>query len=97
MGGKYYKWYVLWLTFPPMLLMFLGKPVGLILAYGVLGSLFMPFLAITLLFILNSDRVPAEWRNKPGTNVMLGLCVVIFSYLAVTELVKQIGKVLGGG
>lgn len=96
-GGKYYKWYILWLTFPPMLLMFLGKPVGLILAYGVLGSLFMPFLAITLLFILNSDRVPAEWRNKPGTNVMLGLCAVIFSYLALTELVKQVGKVLGGG
>src|SRR5699024_3518957 len=48
-GGKYFKWYVLWLTFPPMLLLFLGQPTGLVLAYGVLGALFMPFLALTLL------------------------------------------------
>ncbi|KEF33532.1 iron transporter [Deinococcus sp. RL] len=94
-GGKYYRWYVLWLTFPPMALLFLGRPVALILAYGVLGALFMPFLAATLLVLLNSDRVPAEWRNKPGTNLLLGLCVLLFGFLAVTELAKQLGGLLG--
>ena len=63
-GGKYYKAYILWLTIPPIILIFLGQPVYLILAYGVLGALFMPFLAITLLWLLNTDRVPEEWRNK---------------------------------
>ena len=62
--GWPYKAYVLWLTFPPMIMLFLGEPVWLILAYGVLGAFFMPFLAVTLLWILNSDRVPSEWRNK---------------------------------
>ena len=62
-GGKWYKAYILWLTFPPMVMLFLGKPVWLILAYGVLGAFFMPFLAITLLWLLNTDRTPVEWRN----------------------------------
>ena len=29
-----------------MLLLLLGKPTGLIIAYGVLGALFMPFLGL---------------------------------------------------
>ena len=41
-----------------MVMMFLGEPVWLILAYGVLGAFFMPFLAVTLLWLLNTDRTP---------------------------------------
>ena len=63
-GGKWYRLYILWLTFPPMVMMFLGEPVWLILAYGVLGAFFMPFLAVTLLWLLNTDRTPQEWRNQ---------------------------------
>jgi hypothetical protein len=57
-GGRFYHGYILWLTFPPMVMMFLGQPVALILAYGVLGAFFMPFPAVTLLWILNTDRTP---------------------------------------
>lgn len=89
LGGRYYKWYILWLTFPPMVMMFLGKPVALILAYGVLGAVFMPFLAVTLLWILNTDRTPAQWRNKAYSNGAMVLCTVAFGVLAVNELVKQ--------
>ena len=38
-GGKYYRFYVLWLTVPPMLLLLMGKPVQVIIAYGVLRLL----------------------------------------------------------
>ncbi|MCY6798714.1 hypothetical protein OYA92_24685, partial [Escherichia coli] len=62
-GGKYFKFYLLWLTFPPMLLLLLDKPVFLILLYGVLGALFMPFRAVTLLGLLNTSRTPKKWRN----------------------------------
>jgi Mn2+/Fe2+ NRAMP family transporter len=93
-GGRYYRWYVLWLTFPPMAMMLLGKPVALILAYGVLGALFMPFLAVTLLWILNTDRTPAPWRNRPWSNVAMLLCTMAFGALAVNELVNQLTKVL---
>ncbi|MGH3425009.1 MAG: Nramp family divalent metal transporter [Nocardioidaceae bacterium] len=89
-GGKYVKAYMLWLTIPPMALLFLDKPVGLIIAYGVLGAFFMPFLAITLLWLLNSDRVPGRWRNKWYTNVALGICALLFIALAVNEARKAL-------
>jgi Mn2+/Fe2+ NRAMP family transporter len=93
-GGRYFRAYMLWLTFPPMLLLLLDEPVGLILAYGTLGALFMPFLAITLLVLLNKRRpgalphsdVPDEWRNGWLSNGTLALCALLFLALAVNEL-----------
>ncbi|QCX28489.1 Nramp family divalent metal transporter [Nocardioides jishulii] len=90
--GKYYRAYILWLTFPPMVMMFLGRPVVLILAYGVLGAFFMPFLAITLLYLLNSDRVPDEWRNKVWHNVAMSIIALAFVALAANELWGQVSK-----
>ena len=95
-GGKYFKFYLLWLTFPPMLLLLLGQPIGLILAYGILGSLFMPFLAVTLLGLLNSKSVAREWRNKIWTNLALGLCALLFVILGVHQLVTAVTTVLAG-
>lgn len=93
-GGRYFRGYMLWLTFPPMLLLLLDKPVGLILAYGTLGAIFMPFLAVTLLVLLNrrsaghasSADVREEWRNGWFSNALMGLCAVLFLALAVNEL-----------
>ena len=89
-GGRWYKAYILWLTFPPMVMLFLGEPVWLILAYGVLGAFFMPFLAVTLLWLLNSDRTPREWRNKLHSNVLMVLCAAAFLALCVNEVRKAI-------
>lgn len=84
---KAFRFYVFWLTFPPMLLHFIGKPVGLIIAYGALGALFMPFLAITLLWLLNSKKeLPEEGRNHWLSNLFLTLCLVLFVILAINEL-----------
>lgn len=93
-GGRYFRAYMLWLTFPPMLLLLLDRPVGLILAYGVLGAFFMPFLAVTLLVLLNRRRdgalehteVPQQWRNGWLSNSLLVLCAVLFAALALNEL-----------
>ncbi len=95
-GGLYYRAYILWLTFPPMLLLLLDKPIALVVVYGVLGSLFMPFLAITLLFLLNSQAVPAAWRNRAWLNVVLGAVAALFLALGASELVKAVQPLLGG-
>jgi Mn2+/Fe2+ NRAMP family transporter len=95
-GGKYFRFYVLWLTFPPMILFALGQPIGLILAYGVLGSLFMPFLAVTLLGLLNGKRIPARWANTLGTNIALGVTALLFLVLGGQQLVKAVAPLLGG-
>lgn len=89
-AGFAYKACILWLTFPPMILFLIGEPFWLILAYGALGALFMPFLAVTLLLILNSDRVPREWRNKLVSNVLMAVTALVFLVLTVDQLRKLI-------
>jgi Mn2+/Fe2+ NRAMP family transporter len=89
-GGKYFRFYVLWLTFPPMLLFLLDRPIALILAYGVLGSLFMPFMAVTLLGLLNGPRVPKAWANRVYSNIALGICALLFIVLGVQQLVSAL-------
>lgn len=81
-----FRLYALWLTFPPMALLFVERPFGLIVAYGVLGSLFMPFLAGTLLWLLNSDRLPAEHRSGWLSNLLLAAGAALFAALAAREL-----------
>jgi Mn2+/Fe2+ NRAMP family transporter len=86
-----YRGYLLWLTFPPMALLFMDRPFGLIVAYGALGALFMPFLALTLIWLLNSRRVPPEWRSGWLSNAMLGAGGVLFCILAGRELTGLFG------
>lgn len=83
-----FRAYVLWLTFPPMVLVTLGRPFQLVLAYGALGSLFMPFLALTLLWLLNSHRTPAEWRNGWASNAGLSLAAALFLAISINELIR---------
>ncbi|MFJ7786723.1 Nramp family divalent metal transporter [Streptomyces albidoflavus] len=81
-----FRAYLLWLTFPPMALLFLDQPFGLVLVYGVLGAFFMPFLAFTLIALLNSSRTPGEWRNGWLSNVMLAAAGLLFVVLCVQQI-----------
>ncbi|MFD0039405.1 Nramp family divalent metal transporter [Streptomyces anulatus] len=81
-----FRAYLLWLTFPPMTLLWLDQPFGLVIAYGVLGAFFMPFLALTLLWLLNSSRTPGEWRNGWLSNGMLSLAGLLFVVLCVQQV-----------
>lgn len=94
-GGRYYRFYILWLTFPPILLLLLGRPVEIIIAYGVLGAFFMPFLALTLLFLLNSRHVPPRWRNGWVLNGILGIVALIFVALGANELYGVVSGLFG--
>lgn len=87
-GGKYYRAYLIWLTFPPMLLLLLGKPTGLIITYGVLGALFMPFLGLTLLVLLNTKHTPKQWRNGWFVNTLMAIISAAFVYLCVSQVAE---------
>jgi len=86
-----FRAYALWLTFPPMVLLFLDRPFGLVIAYGALGAFFMPFLAFTLLWLLNSSRVPRRWRNGIVSNALLASAAALFVVLCVIEVREQLG------
>jgi Mn2+/Fe2+ NRAMP family transporter len=81
-----FRAYLLWLTFPPISLLFLDQPFALVVGYGVIGALFMPFLALTLLWLLNSSRTPTPWRNGLLSNLMLGAAGLLFVVLCVQQL-----------
>ncbi|MFI6144638.1 Nramp family divalent metal transporter [Streptomyces sp. NPDC051109] len=81
-----FRAYLLWLTFPPISLLFLDQPFGLVIVYGVIGAFFMPFLALTLLWLLNSSRTPADWRNGLLSNVMLAAAGLLFVVLCVQQV-----------
>ncbi|MFD3514157.1 Nramp family divalent metal transporter [Streptomyces sp. NPDC058657] len=82
-----FRAYALWLTFPPMALLWLDQPFGLVVVYGVLGAFFMPFLALTLLWLLNSSRTPGEWRNGILSNVLLAVSGLLFLVLCVKQVI----------
>ncbi|APY86629.1 divalent metal cation transporter [Streptomyces alfalfae] len=84
-----FRAYLLWLTFPPMILLFQGQPFRLIIIYGVLGAAFMPFLALTLVWLLNSHRTPREWRNGWLSNGMLAAAGLLFLVLCVKQISDQ--------
>jgi Mn2+/Fe2+ NRAMP family transporter len=81
-----FRAYLLWLTFPPIALLWLNQPFGLVIVYGVLGAFFMPFLALTLVWMLNTSRTPPEWRNGILSNVMLTAAGLLFIVLCVQQV-----------
>lgn len=60
------------------------------LAYAVLGSLFMPFLAFTLLYLNNKKSLIGEFRNRWPTNLVLTLVLFFFSWQGYLALVKLV-------
>jgi Mn2+/Fe2+ NRAMP family transporter len=88
-----YRGYAVFMTFPPMLLLLLERPIWLVLAYAVIGALFMPFLAATLLYMNNRPEM-GRLRNGWLANVMLAASLILFACLGTRELLEQMG-VLG--
>ncbi len=87
--GIWFRAFLVWITFPPMLLLTFDEPVLIVIIYASLGALFMPFLAITLMWLLNR-RVGREYRSGLLSNLILGASVVIFAVLAVQELLDTL-------
>ncbi|MBW0119382.1 Nramp family divalent metal transporter [Pseudonocardia abyssalis] len=86
-----FRGYLLWLTIPPMGLLFFDQPFALTLVYGVLGAAFMPFLGGTLLILLNSRRFVTEGRSGWLSNLLVGAAAALFVVLLVVDLVTRFG------
>jgi hypothetical protein len=68
---------------------FVGRPLLIVIAFTVLGSLFIPFLAATLLYLNNRVTFPAPLRsNRPATNIVLGIILILFLVVAGLSLAR---------
>ena len=88
--GVFFRAFLVWITFPPMMLLAFDEPVTIVIIYASLGALFMPFLAITLLWLLNL-RVPRDYRSGLLSNAILGVSVLIFLYVSAQEIIGALG------
>ena len=55
----------------------------------------MPFLAITLLGLLNTKRTPDRWRNGWVTNGVLIICAGLFTILGIYQVWDTLQDVIG--
>ena len=70
-----------------MPLVLLLTPVKSIqLAFGVLGSMFLPLLCLTLLVLNNrADWVGEAFRSRWFSNTVLGVALLLFGWLGAQE------------
>lgn len=89
-GSKspYYYGFLCYLAFPPMSLLLFDRPVWIVIIYSICGALFMPFLAITLLYMNNRREWVSSMKNAWYSNALLVLALLVFGYLCFAEVVK---------
>lgn len=78
-----YRGFLLFMAIAPMLLLVFRAPVQVVRLYTITGAMFMPLLAILLLY-LNRPRWLGAYANGKLMQASLALCLVLFLYLLFT-------------
>jgi Mn2+/Fe2+ NRAMP family transporter len=86
-----YRLALAFITLIPMPFAFTGRPIVIIVIYTIVGSLFVPFLAATLLYLNN--RVP--WtapvpHNHWTTNLVLVAILALFAIVGAQEVMNAL-------
>ena len=89
--SPYYRGFLLFLTFPTMALLLFDRPVAIVIVYTVVGALFMPFLAGTLLYMNTRRKWVGDLRTGWVLNVLLALALILFLYLGINQWISAAG------
>jgi Mn2+/Fe2+ NRAMP family transporter len=82
-----YRWALAFVTLVPVPFAVIDQPLVVIRTFTIVGSLFIPFLAATLLY-LNNVRLPIESgvpRNSAWVNAALVLALLVFAAVGASE------------
>lgn len=80
---------VCYLVLASAVIVFTGRPVGLVMVYAAFGVLILPILAATLLWLLNRRSVDPAYRNGWLANTGLAAALALFGVLAVAQLAES--------
>jgi Mn2+/Fe2+ NRAMP family transporter len=80
--GKAYRYWAGYLTLASISALVIQRPVWLVFAYTVVGSLFFPFAIFTLLWLNNSIHTERPARNGSLVNAVLGGALLLYLYLS---------------
>ena len=84
--GKPYRYWAAYLTLASISALLIQRPVWLVFAYTVVGSLFFPFAVFTLLWLNNSSQMRASVRNGSFVNAVLCGALLLYLYLALEPI-----------
>jgi len=83
-----YRLALAFITLVPLPFAFTGRPISVIVIYTIVGSLFVPFLAATLLYLNNrvkwTEPVP---HNAWYTNLLLVAILLLFAIVGAQEVI----------
>jgi Mn2+/Fe2+ NRAMP family transporter len=86
-----YRIALIFITLAPLPFAFTRRPVAIIVAYTIVGSFFVPFLAATLLYLNNRVKWTAPVpHNHWTTNVVLIAVLVLFAVVGFQEVMNAI-------
>jgi Mn2+/Fe2+ NRAMP family transporter len=83
---SYYKFHLFMLAFPPLILLFYNDAVTNIVNYALISTVFVVFLASTLLYLNNKREWVKEYANDWVSNTILILSLGIFILLLAFQL-----------
>ena len=86
-----YRLALAFVTLAPLPFAFTGRPLVIIVIYTVVGSLFIPFLAATLLYLNNRVRWSSDVpHNHWTTNSLLFAILILFAVLGAQEAINAL-------
>jgi Mn2+/Fe2+ NRAMP family transporter len=74
-----YRMALIFITLVPLPLAFTGSPLAIIVIYTIIGSMFIPFLAATLLYL-----------NNRTTNLLLVVILALFVFVGAQEVLARL-------
>lgn len=89
-GSVPYRAYLAFLAVPPMILLWAGKPVWVVLIYSVAGAAFMPLLAGLLLYMNGLRDWVGPLRNRWLANLALLAALALFAALFIRKLIETL-------
>ena len=86
-----YRLALTFITLAPLPFAFTGRPLVIIVTYTIVGSLFVPFLAATLLYLNNRVRWSAPVpHNHWTTNALLMAILALFGIVGAQEVLNAL-------
>ena len=86
-----YRLALAFITLVPLPFAFIRRPILVIVTYTIIGSLFVPFLAATLLYLNNRIKWNAAVpHNHWTTNIILIAILILFAIVGAQEVINAL-------
>jgi len=86
-----YRLALAFISIVPIAFAFTGQPIQIVITYTIVSSLFVPFVAATILYLNNrvawTEPVP---RNSWTTNLLLVAILVLFAFVGAQEVMNRL-------